>query len=701
MNQDYLNNIQQAIQKKSLAMVLGSHFENCNPWNDFYNNLCDIISNKNELFKTYLHELKERNLAYDIFFKLLYQNNHSSLELFDGFKIKQPSMIHQQIAEMIQKKFISYLAIASIDNQLDLALQSNNLKAKRDYTILQKEEDKPYLHWLYGKIDDKKSLEEYFKLSPKQLYSAKSSEFLKSFEHADIILVLGYNKDDFGWNHLCGLLMQYAKKGKTIYWITQEQDNLTCNYINKISKGDYISISTTEFLSSLLGTITTNDDSIPVYDFSKSFKKFENSFDQSLWDLMTGILLNQVMSRSHARKVLEEVTPALETNKNYKKAAIARHYIGTIFLEQGFQEEALDSYIHAIELLAKVPDYPGLAQEYAKCAEIYFAGNDLEKSIQYFGEALSLYEQSKCKENIAEISGKLALLCEIEEDYELAQQYYQQNFQNKLDIMDYDGAIMALINCGNSMLKLQQWQQIIDLSQKALDLANQYKELTCLPEIYQLLGICYINLNDYKQARKYYEDAHQLYQNNQDLLSLNTLYCNLGHICARQSELTKAIQYYELSLPYFEKMGEWQHIASIYTNLGLLYTSCKQFDIAEDYFSHSEEIYAVLGDVYNLIRTHTNLAKIYLAQNQLDNALECYNANLDMLTQMGNKEEIASTLFEIGMVFFQKQNFRQSLQHFEKSLDLYKVLGKKQDEQDLNEIISLIHKQQNNSNNPI
>ncbi|HPY74287.1 MAG: tetratricopeptide repeat protein [Planctomycetes bacterium] len=694
MNKSYIDNIKQAIQNNSLAMILGNHFEQVQPWEMLRNGIFETISQKSDIFNQYIEEIQNRELPYDILFRILHQNNGSVLDTLDGFKVKQTNYLYRIIAEMIQQNLVAYLGLTSIDNRLSLALQEANLKYKINYTTQEKEENKPLLHWIYGRIDEKKTVEEYLNLNIQEPYLPLSYEFFKNFKYAEVIVIIGLQQGDFGWRSLYGMLKKYALQGKQIYWIT-DTEYLPCTHLCKIGQGGCLSMIPSEFLELLFPKtieLSTENEKSNI-DFSKSLSKFENNIDIHTWHLLTGILLNQVMSRSHANEVLTRTISIFESKKDYRKAASAYHHLGIVLLEQGFQKRALEAHTRSIELWAELKDSLYLAHGYAKCAENYENGCDLEKAIQYYGDALSLYCKSKNQEGMSKVSARLALICEYEDDFDLAQSYYQDTFHIKLENFDYRGAIVSFVNYCNCIIKTKAWEKAVEKLHDALQLSEQYQEPECLPEIYQMLGLAYMNQQDYVNSRKYYEEAFILYKSQQDLLALSFLYCSLGHVCARQEDYETAIKYYEDSMEYYEKMGDWQHLASIYTNLGLLYTNSKKYDIAEEYFSRSEEIFAALGDVINLIKTHTNLAKIYTVQGQFDNALECYNANVEMLLQIGIKEELATTCISIAMIYLQKHKFADAIKYLDKALNLYKGLGKTQEYQDTLDVMCLIQKQ--------
>ncbi|NUM36488.1 MAG: tetratricopeptide repeat protein [Candidatus Brocadiae bacterium] len=696
MEDIYLNKLKKIAQEKGLAVVLGSRLTNQElTWKDLMSKVLLSFSEAQKELRCYTEEILEGDMPVEVFFRMLYQQTKDKKPSFlEAFQYQDTTFIHKQIAYLVKENFLHSLGISAVDNRLSLALKAASCASLENTT------------WLNGEISQEDFSESCLAVTNNKFNSLcpAGTRFFQQLESCEAVLVVGLFPGDFAWRSIYGYLTEYAKKNKTIYWVSSHE-LIPLTHIVSLSGGALIN----EPVSKVLKEIFLDSQAkLPAEFFQGSEegegqnisipKKF-SIFDEKETEccFFFASLLNFLMSRRKALDLLSIVITKSLQEKKYDLLAEAHRLTGKIFLEQGRLEKSIEEHIKAIDYWALCEDETNMAAEYTLCADNYWSGSAVEKSLQYYGEANSLYHRLEDNRGIAEVSAKLALICDSEEDYDLAQKYYTECLKARTNMGDHSGEIIAYVNLGNCLLKKQSWEEAKKYLENALELSEKFHDTFSIGEIYQLLGLIYMNFQEYTQSKVYYEKVYHFYQKEQDHISMPFVYCNLGHVCARLEDFDNAIKYYEQALECYEKMGDWQHLASVYTNLGLLYSNRCEYRTSEDYFSKAEEIFAAMGDIYNLIKTHTNLGKVYTLQGEMENAIECYRANMEMQIQLGDKQELANTLIAIAMVYLQTKQMDKTITHLQKAIALYDVLNLAEEKKEAAQILSIIQSKMANN----
>ena len=635
----------------------------------------------------------------DLFFRILYQQLAEEIHsLLQGFKTSFPGTIHRQIAALLKSKAISLLGLSCIDDGLYLALNQAGILPCDHYRIYDRavefseNDGKPCIFWINGTISDKDTIDASLSIPANRLGDLvdDGNAFFSKISEAKAVLVIAFHPGEFGWKAIYGQLLNLAKQNKPVYWVA-DGDSLPLKHIGSLDSVSRIDGQPVKVLNELLEGLSQER----VEEGKELEFRFpgDEAWKQRIVDraqYLIAMLLNYGMNRFYAYRLFEEILQGYVEDRNYKMAALCYQNMGEILLEQGYLERSIESHIKAIDYWAMARDEDSMAHEYVLCADNYWNGSAPEKAMQHYGEALSFYRNLENQKGIAEVTSKLALICDADEDYELASRYYIENLKAKKKILDKRGEILGLVNLSNCLIKNQEWDRAKNYLEEGIQLSEKYHETAWLPDLYQLLGLIAMNAHDYALAREHYEKVHILYSKEKDELSLTFVYCNLGHLCARLEDFEPAIKYYEKTLEIYERMGDWQHLAAVYTNLGLLYFNQQNYEVAEEYFGRAEEIFAILRDISNLIKTHSNLAKVYLVQGQMENAVECYQANIEMLLQLGAKENLATTFVELAMVYLQSEEYKTCVEMLRKAIDIYEALGLKEEKKQTAQLLTTI-----------
>lgn len=163
------------------------------------------------------------------------------------------------------------------------------------------------------------------------------------------------------------------------------------------------------------------------------------------------------------------------------------------------------------------------------------------------------------------------------------------------------------------------------------------------PIIY-LLGITYVQLEEYDLAKQYIQKALQFNSNNADAyLALGAIHQKQGHFdkaasCYRKvieihpecaevyenlGDLCREIQYFDEAIDYYKKALHLNpNTPEIWCSLGDIYKARKQLDLATYHYRSALRHRNDYAEVYN------KLGNVYHEQRRLDEAINCYQKAL-------------------------------------------------------------------------
>lgn len=688
-----VNYLKEITQNGEVALLVGSLQQNACEM--LRNKILSVLADADKTYQPYIHEIKEKEIPLEVFFRLLYQQQgEKTLSLFQNLRYAHTDQFHRTLALLVASRAVAWLGVNNTDNRLLMALEEAHLQEGKDYQLSWDVTDSglPVISFFNGINTDPASLKQTLSVSENRYMSIsqEAQGYFKILPKAKSVVVAGIDRQNYCWRELYGKLQAHAKYDKPIYWLAKEEI-IPLKHMFSFAKGSLLPF-TFQFFEQWLATVdikppaTTKEEAVDLSYVSQ----WVAGIDELDWLNFLAILLKYAMSYDHALRLFEDIVKLYEQNKKYDKVALCHRNMGEILTERGRIEKAIESHMHAMDYWSKSSDVPNMAREYVLLGDNYCGGKSLEKGVQHYGEALSLYRSINQARGIADVTSKLAVMCDEDGDYELAKRYYVETLQAVRALQNVSREVAALLSLSGTLMKDKEWDRAKKHLEEAVGVCERENDDIHAGEVYQHLGLAYMNLQDYSTARAYYEKAYEFYKRQNNNLSLTFVYCSLGHVCARLEDYNAAAKHYEGAIESYEKMGDWQHLASVYNNLGFINSNRQNYSLAEEDFLRAAEIFAALADVYNLIRTHNNLARVYTLRGEMENAAECYHANVEMLVQLGEQEDLASTLVALAMVQLQRRKFQEAISYLQQAVNLYQALGMNQEKEETLKVIQTI-----------
>lgn len=290
-----------------------------------------------------------------------------------------------------------------------------------------------------------------------------------------------------------------------------------------------------------------------------------------------------------------------------------------------------------------------------------YAGDNYERALKSFAEALSIYQAIGDKAGIGETLYYLGRVYHDQEEYEPALNYYQQALPLQQAAGDGNGQ-QATINMmgrvyyeqGRQFSKQGQYQQALENFQQVLAINKKLGQKQAEGLTLNQIGMAYTNLGEYESALDYYQQA------------------------------------LAIPPPYFT-----EYRGAMLFNAGRLYQALGQYELALKFYQESLEISrepvllvfdsrGAIGNIGGEVRNLNAIGSIYSRQGKYELALQSYQQSLEVLKTIDDKTDKksleAGTLHNIGVVYLKQGKYELALDFLQQALTIIQPLGRKQSE---------------------
>lgn len=182
----------------------------------------------------------------------------------------------------------------------------------------------------------------------------------------------------------------------------------------------------------------------------------------------------------------------------------AQNIIGSIKHDLGEFNNALESYIKALEKAELLHDNFRTSQTLNYIGIVYLSINEKQLAISYFKQSLSIAENTKYNNQILNNLYKLGVIYESLDSLNLAYKYYKRSLLIEEEMKNKEGMFYSLMGIGSISTKKENFYQAYIIYNRALQIANETEVLA-----YQ--SLCYSKLGDLMREQKEYVKARDFY----------------------------------------------------------------------------------------------------------------------------------------------------------------------------------------------
>ena len=230
--------------------------------------------------------------------------------------------------------------------------------------------------------------------------------------------------------------------------------------------------------------------------------------------------------------------------------------------------------------------------------------------------------------------------------------------QKRYDLSDFHGAI-------------QKWEQALSIAKRL----NRGQET--IHTIISHLGSAYGELDDYRKAIRYFEQALAISEGSGDKKSKGADLGNLGNPHYRLGDYWKAIAYYEQALAIAKEVGDKKAMGNHLGNLGVAYEKYGDYRKAISYGEQALTISEESGSKRKKSIDLNNLGNAYHSLGDMRKAISYHEQALAISEEIQGKKAKGGRLTNLGGDYEQLGDYRKAISYHEQALTIAEEIGDK------------------------
>lgn len=283
-----------------------------------------------------------------------------------------------------------------------------------------------------------------------------------------------------------------------------------------------------------------------------------------------------------------------------------------------------------IKLAKKLGDDQKLELGYSAMGSIFFRRGKVSESVYYYNKAKKLAQANDDKERLFSVSVNLASLnVVLGRNYQALRNYFIAR-SNLYKIKEH--------KTGISKAKLKKYEAQINLN----------------------IGIAYFNINDYKNATRFYSEALSRSIEIKDTMVLAKSYTNLGEIELMEQNYNVAEDFLFRGKKLKERIQDSISLKMNYLLIGKLYLEMGRFKEALLFFNETARLLKKFSDISAEKKLNINLGSYYLRQNRVQLAIEY----LDKAKELNTEEYSLKDEIDVNQLLseshFQLKNYEKA-----------------------------------------
>src|SRR5919199_982705 len=391
-----------------------------------------------------------------------------------------------------------------------------------------------------------------------------------------------------------------------------------------------------------------------------------------------------------SQKAIAAYNQALEIQRETKDLAGQADIlsqIGLLYSSLGEEQRALDAYNQALKLQqAAQGNLSGTALTFnlTRQAQILSAiglaytslgFGDSAKSLDFYNQALTLYQKAGDKDGEASILNQISYLYNQLGDKQKALDVLNQSLVLQRAIPDPDGEADTLSDIADIYNSMAQPQQALDLYNQALDIQRRVNDrpkqavtLNHMAQVYSSLGDYQFSIDTHNQALEIFraigDHSHQIE-------TLN----NIGLVYQAAKDYQKSLDSHNQALTLARQNNDFLRQFPILAAIARDYESLKDYpnalDAANQLLSLSRQHNSSYWEAISLAMS----GRAYLASGDYPKALEATQKAVAELQKVGTRLGEANALRNLGKIYTSLKQYEQALSTYNSDLELRRMSG--------------------------
>jgi CHAT domain-containing protein len=397
------------------------------------------------------------------------------------------------------------------------------------------------------------------------------------------------------------------------------------------------------------------------------------------------ILIGQILFLNPSQSLFPFQNPSFPDQKPDFRDKHSQYFKqGKKFKLQGDYEKSIQSFIKAFSLAQKNNDIENEVESLIQLGVLNWNTGQLDKSFDYYQEALSLAEKGRISEKKEELQHYLQIydLYQSGKDHRSRGKYQEsiENFEKAIEssreIASKEHEVKCLRQLSVTYSEINDIDKLLSLSKKALKIAKKINHKKEEGRILYNIGLYYDAIDNYSKALLHYEEALKIARKLREYDDQSNCLNNISNIYIHLGNYEKALNHLNSILKLDqEKLKEDAYVAMDLNNIGVTYQkkalhSNNKDDLPHAFtsFKESLKIAKKIKDVKTEIQALTNMGMVKIDLEAYPDALRYFHIGLEKAQDTQDKEEIANILINIGIVYSLEEKYDLSVEYFQKAI---------------------------------
>jgi len=388
--------------------------------------------------------------------------------------------------------------------------------------------------------------------------------------------------------------------------------------------------------------------------------------------------------KNEPQKALDYFNRGLAISREVKKRlqdAIARASADDAASNSGDKQKLFDTYKQVLASTSGVE-----ASLLHALGGAYSSLGEMQKALEYYNQALSLFRAEKQSLHEAATLGSIADVYFKSGETQKALNFYNRALEIQRAEKDTAAQAQTLGNIGSIYTQLGESQKGLTVYNQALKIQQERKNLAGQADILRSIGLLYSSLGENQKALDSYNQALKLRQAAQGNLSGTALAFNLY----RQADIlmgmassytfgfgdhSKAVDCYNQARSLMQKAGSRFGEASVLDQISLVYNRLGENQKALDVLNQALVLWRPMSNPAREAFTLGNIADIYNLMGEPQQALDFYNQALDIQRRVNDRPQEAVTLNRIAGVYKSLGDYQLSIDTYKQALEIFESIG--------------------------
>jgi signal transduction histidine kinase len=231
------------------------------------------------------------------------------------------------------------------------------------------------------------------------------------------------------------------------------------------------------------------------------------------------------------------------------------------------------------------------------------------------------------------------------------------------------------LNKGRCYLVLSQPDSALLEVQEAFKLRQAMKNPAVMPEAWIMLGNCYREKYELKEAERYYSMALKV--SPKGSFSYSSYLLSMGELYFRKGDFEIALEYWSQVLSVHRKVSYQYELASLLYRMGEAYEELGFYELSLESLSKSLKIAERCDFRFLLGDLHYELAWVFYRNKNLETATQNILRAEQIFLKMNQQQRLAGCLNVRGLIKFKEENYDSALYFHLRSLKERERLGDK------------------------